>query len=394
MQDFRKEYSKYRHRIRIKKHEKKQKTEDIVKFHKEANERKRKHDDKLKTKDKEAFRQNINERKRKQEEKQRITDKDKFRKNANERERKHEEKRKAEDKEGFRKDANKRKRKLEAQQKNQDPKKFKENVCQRRRKSDSNISADKRIGSFRKRVQYGPIFVCSSCHQKLFSQQVEKLTKTLKDTIDEVDRDIRNACIDDEILVDLGRDKDGNHDKCAYICKSCKKYLLKGKLPKLCIYNGLEIDSLGTPEIKLTELENNLIARNIIFQKIHKLPKSRWSGTHDRLVNVPVGPQDVLNTIESLPRTPAEAGIIPILPVKLKRKLEYKTTHLIQLIDTDRIFKYLEYLCKMGHPSYKFYDDWNVYKQRCKVEDPSGCYLIFIYGKENIIRNLTGLINI
>ena len=89
----------------------------------------------------------------------------------------------------------------------------------------------------------------------------------------------------------------------------------------MCAKNGLDIDKIEDPDLKLTELENNLIARNIIFQKIHKLPKSRWSGTHDRLVNVPVGPQDVLNTIESLPRTPAEAGIIPIVPVNLKRKL-------------------------------------------------------------------------
>ena len=171
--------------------------------------------------------------------------------------------------------------------------------------------------------------MCSSCHQKLFSHQVEKLTDTLKAEIDGVDPEVRNAFIDEEIVVDLGKDKDGKDNRYAYICKSCKNYLRKGKLPKLCIYNGLGVDPLESPDMKLTELENNLIARNIIFQKIHKLPKSRWSGTHDRLVNVPVGPQDVLNTIESLPRTPAEAGIIPIIPVKLKRKLEYKTTHLV-----------------------------------------------------------------
>ena len=94
-----------------------------------------------------------------------------------------------------------------------------------------------------------------------------------------------------------------------------------GKLPKFCVKNGLEIDEIDN-QIKLTDLENNLIARNIIFQKLHKLPKSRWSGTHDRLVNVPVHPSDVINTIQSLHRTPAEAGIIPITPVNLKRKLQ------------------------------------------------------------------------
>ena len=92
-------------------------------------------------------------------------------------------------------------------------------------------------------------------------------------------------------------------------------------MPKLCVKNGLEVDEIDE-DMKLTDLENNLIARNIIFQKVHKLPKSRWSATHDRLINVPVGPTDVQNTVENLPRTLAEAGIIPIVPVSLKRKLE------------------------------------------------------------------------
>ena len=128
-------------------------------------------------------------------------------------------------------------------------------------------------------------------------------------------------------------------------------------MPKLCVKNGLEVDQIDDG-MNLTDLENNLIARNIIFQKVHKLPKFRWSGTHDRMINVPVGPQDVINTVENLPRTPAEAGIIPIIPVSLKRKLEYKNSHLVQLIDTNRIFRYLDHLRNMGHPSYKFYDDW------------------------------------
>jgi hypothetical protein len=61
-------------------------------------------------------------------------------------------------------------------------------------------------------------------------------------------------------------------------------------------------------EIKLTELENYLIAQNIIFQKMFQLPKSRWSATKDKLVNIPVSLNDVLNTVSSLPRTPSEAG--------------------------------------------------------------------------------------
>ena len=156
-------------------------------------------------------------------------------------------------------------------------------------------------------------------------------------------------------------------------------------MPKLCTKNGLSIDVIEDENLKLTELENNLIARNIIFQKIHKLPKSRWSGTHDRLINVPVAPEDVINTIQSLPRTPAEAGIIPIIPVNLKRKLEYKTSHLSQLIDTNKIFKYLRYLNKVGHPSYKFYDDLNTYEKRCFNEDPIGAKMVFPEAEAEIV---------
>ena len=57
------------------------------------------------------------------------------------------------------------------------------------------------------------------------------MTETLKDVIDAVDPEIRGQYIDEEILVDLGQDKDGNENKYPYICKSCKNYLKKGKLP-------------------------------------------------------------------------------------------------------------------------------------------------------------------
>ena len=214
------------------------------------------------------------------------------------------------------------------------------------------VDADKRLRKFTNRVKYELIFICTCCHQKLFENQVIEFTEELKGEIDTKNPNIRGECIHEEVKVDLGKD-----EPYTYVCMSCIKYLKNGKFPKMCAKNGLEVDKLEDPDLKLTELENNLIARNIIFQKLHKLPKSRWSGTHDRLVNVPVGPQDVLNTIESLPRTPAEAGIITIIPVNLKRKVDYKNNHLAQMIDTRMIYKYLEYLQKLRHQSYKFYDD-------------------------------------
>ena len=141
--------------------------------------------------------------------------------------------------------------------------------------------------------------------------------------------------------------------------------MLKGKMPCTSVRNGLELKNLDDPDTKLSEIENNLIAQNIIFQKIFLLPKSRMSAVKDRLVNVPVADSDVINTIKNIPRTPREAGLIQ---VKLKRKLEYKNYHKHEYIDPHKIFKTLENLRKSGHPYYQFYDDYNTYKKRCRTE--------------------------
>ena len=83
----------------------------------------------------------------------------------------------------------------------------------------------------------------------------------------------------------------------------------------------------------------------------------------DHLINIPIGSQDVMNTLESMPRTPDEAGL---LEVKLKRKLEYKNTHKQAYVNVEKIYKALHYLKANGHPEYQFYDDFNAYQKRCQ----------------------------
>ena len=46
-----------------------------------------------------------------------------------------------------------------------------------------------------------------------------------------------------------------------------------GKLPPMSAMNGLKIYD-HDPAMELTELESNLIAKNIVFMKIFQLPKS------------------------------------------------------------------------------------------------------------------------
>ena len=135
------------------------------------------------------------------------------------------------------------------------------------------------------------------------------------------------------------------------------------KIPPMCTKNGLKLSEsdaeLREQKLEMTELEGALIAKNIIFQKIYQLPKSRWTALKDKIVNVPINEDSILNTIESVPRTPQGAGLIG---VALKRKTEYKNTHKHQLINPEKLFKILsksennranaqgEWICKNDVP--------------------------------------------
>ena len=132
--------------------------------------------------------------------------------------------------------------------------------------------------------------------------------------------------------------------------------------------NGLEVVTIDDNNLDLSELENNLIAKTLLFQKIYQLPKSRMAACKDQLINIPISSEDVLTTLEHLPRTPREAGL---LEVKLKRKKEYKSHHQQAYIDPEKIFKSLEFLKAKGHPEYSFYDDRKDYERRCMLSSLS-----------------------
>ena len=68
--------------------------------------------------------------------------------------------------------------------------------------------------------------------------------------------------------------------------------------------------------------------------KMIKLPVSRMKGVRDRIVNVPIPGNIIKQTVESLPRTYAEAGIIPI---SLRKKKDMATSHTEQWVDLKRV---------------------------------------------------------
>ena len=246
-----------------------------------------------------------------------------------------------------------------------------------------------RLKKFRAATRYGPIFVCSSCEQKFFENGVSSIDKAIDDKLKEKNIEAYNKVFNNGLIpITINTCEEGKPRQSiskVYLCSTCKRHLNSGKIPPMARANNLSLVKLDDdPDLNLTELENNLIAKRILFQKIYQLPRSRMAGCKDKLINIPIHDKDVLNTFENLPRTPKEAGLAEI---KLKRKLEYKNFHKKQFVNPEKIYKSLDFLKKKQHPGYLFFDDIDVYESRCNEEDPKSHNLVFVYedGIEKIV---------
>ena len=288
---------------------------------------------------------------------------------------------------------------------------------------------------FQKKVLRGPEYVCSCCHRSLYKKSVKSVTEKTKERIRlasekmvkkaeeekrkaaaDVSEEIMKisserqnsnnllkskagAAVSEEIKISSERKttptsklkkktkkmfsfqvhafKAWNHhlltsvNNLTYLCSTCRDTLTQGKIPSMAVANSLQLNHPDRPN--LTELENNLISLNINFQKMVLLPKSRMPAGKGRMISIPVGPTDIMNTVKQLPRLPSEAGVVPI---KLKRKKEYRSHEKNEMIRPEQIFLALRYLRKAGHRDYQFYDEKDAYLARCRIKDQRGLRLL------------------
>ena len=148
--------------------------------------------------------------------------------------------------------------------------------------------------------------------------------------------------------------------------------------------NCLEVfDNKDTPELQLTELESSMIAKTLFFLKIFKLPRSDMSALKSRCVCIPIGEADIQNTLSMLPRTPNQAGLVP---VKLKRMKKWKHVHLQQYINVEKLLKALTRLRDLGHKYYQFPFEKNVqsYQERCLKVDKDGYNVMYQESDDDI----------
>ena len=134
----------------------------------------------------------------------------------------------------------------------------------RRRIAKSSRTQQNRFSYFTEDIADGPRFDCFSCHRALFKKGV----KFMKD------EDISKLTdkLDLNFLKKIGLDSNENLTN-FYLCHNCHHLIRKGRVPCIHVSNGLALDEIPE-ELDLTNLEQQLIARNLLFLKVKKLPRS------------------------------------------------------------------------------------------------------------------------
>ena len=198
-----------------------------------------------------------------------------------------------------------------------------------------NKTAFGRYRVFLDTVRDGPIYGCVSCHRLLYFNAVVEISsmEDFRDKLNDLKAGFFEKTIVAEKIPSL---------KCKYyLCLTCKGHLFKKRMPPMNHNNNLEVfDNTKAPQMKLSELEASCIARNLLFMKIHNLPRSGMKGVIDKTVCVPIDTETINRTITSFPRTPSEASLVPI---KLKRKQSYKNTHLQEYVNPRKMIEALKH---------------------------------------------------
>ena len=210
-----------------------------------------------------------------------------------------------------------------------------------RRKNRNKMNKDDRYLAFKRDIIDGPSFVCHSCNRCLFIKSIRILTK-------EQLKNLREK-LDLPFLKVIGFRKLEKSPE-PTLCINCLKLINNKKIPSSNVSNGLQLEKVPN-SLKLTDLEQQLIARTLLFIKIKQLPNTpRMKANFEKIVCVPIELEDIYKTESQLPRHPQNAKIVA---VQLKKKLEYKSSHLEQHIRPDMVIKALKTLKKCGNPFYQ-----------------------------------------
>ena len=246
-----------------------------------------------------------------------------------------------------------------------------------------------RLLKFAHECKYGPIFVCVCCMRVLFKRGANKITNNFEEQlfgskmIDNLQTEIESEDPNDNLEIQKKKSKSrklkwkqnkrikeslkvhGAH----YICCNCRDYLEKTEMPPRCAKNNLEYQEI--PDcLQLSNLERQLICKDLVFIKIRQLRPTRMDAMNDHVINVPIEDDDIIKTVMSLPRTEKNNGMVT---VGLKRDEKYDSFHKLQMVRPEKVYEALLYL-KDNHPSYKdiVIPSLNAWKEELSGRDNDG----------------------
>ena len=185
----------------------------------------------------------------------------------------------------------------------------------------STQSLDYYIQQFNRGIREGPYYICIVCNRLLYRK-----------TVLEFKRDKYNSR---SYLFTSVTSFNGN----MYICHTCHVTIKKkNKTPCQAVYNNLAVDNMPPELARLEKLEQILVSRRIVFQKIVVMPKGQQRKIRGAICNVPVSCEE---TCHVLPRPPDSSGIIML---KLKRKLQFRGHVYFQAVRPEVVLHALQWL--------------------------------------------------
>ena len=224
-----------------------------------------------------------------------------------------------------------------------------------------------RITKFTHECKYGPLFVCVCCMRLLFKRGARKITYNYELML------FGSGMIDHlqtENIIQLSDSYEVREEKLKsrrfgekqkkmlkeslkvhgahHLCNNCCTYLEKMEMPPCCAKNSLEYHEIPD-SLKLSNLERQLICKDLVFIKIRQLYPTNMDSMNDRVINVAIEDDDIIKTVTSLPRTQKNNGMIT---VGLKRDTKYDRFHKLQMVRPEKLYEALLYL-KDNHSSYK-----------------------------------------
>ena len=143
-------------------------------------------------------------------------------------------------------------------------------------------------------------------------------------------------------LSDMTKSCDGKF----YICHTCKRTIKRGGWPRLAEKNvQFQIANLpphlSTPEMKLNRCEAHLLKLVIPFLRVAHLPRSADFKVIGPMICVQAAVHDTVNDILPIDQE--------LIPVSLKRKLEYKGSYISEVISRSKLESYFKFFKEKNH---------------------------------------------